>query len=198
LYFILKASTPHKNAPQFDCTVGGLLHVTHDISDEEINENTVCIKKVSKVKGRSYFFWTFVEIFENEEKAYDKLSVLNWIFKQNTQSSEGDKSFFKCGINKKCKAGYQFVYNTENMSISAFTNNVEHDHEWEDDTEWGIPKSTKKIINELYDSGIIKPMLIIYELRRKSIAEPNVKQINNYLNGYRKKNQASQKSVIMI
>ena len=50
------------------------------------------------------------------------------------------------------------------MTVSSFTNNVEHEHEWVDDTDWGIPKSTKMIINESYYSGVVKPMIIMYEL----------------------------------
>ena len=80
-------------------------------------------------------------------------------------------------------------YNTENMTVSGFTNNVDHDHEWVDETDWGIPKSTKikRIINECFDSGVVKPMLIMYKLRKRGIAEPKLRQLNNYLSVYKKK-----------
>ena len=42
--------------------------------------------------------------FENKEHVYDKLSK-EWKFKPNTESSLGDKSFFACAENRKCKAG---------------------------------------------------------------------------------------------
>ena len=174
------------------------MQVTHDISDEESNEEVVC-KELNKAKRtRTYFYWKLEEIFENEEVAYDKLSSSNWKFKQNTESAEGDKSFFKCGENKKCKAGYSFAYNTENMSVSAFTNNVKHDHEWEDDTIWGIRKSTKKVIKQLYDTGVTKPMLLVYELRRQNVDEPKISQLNTYLATIRKTLHGILKSVIMI
>ena len=72
------------------------------------------------------------------------------------------------------------------MSVSAFTNNIEHEHdeEMEYDLVWGIPKSTKKVINELFDSGVTKPMLIMYQLRKQNIEEPASKPLNNYRSAY--------------
>ena len=108
------ASTPQKScAPQFDCTVGGLEKVTHEISDNDSNDEsaTVITKSLVKCK-RTYYYWTLVETFENEELAYDKLAK-EWKFKQNTVSSLGDKSFFACAENQKCKAGLQFFYNNK-------------------------------------------------------------------------------------
>ncbi len=74
------------------------------------------------------------------------MNETNWKFKQNTQTLDGDKSFFKCGENAKCKSGYQFLYKTKDMSISAFTNNVEHDHSWDDSIAWGIQPNIKKVL----------------------------------------------------
>ncbi len=39
----------------------------------------------------------------------------------------------------------------------------------------------------LYDSGIMKPQSILYELRRQSLNEPALRQLNNYLSTYRRK-----------
>ena len=69
-------STPQKSsAPQFDCTVGGLEQVSHTISDNESNddESTICLEKTKKAKKRTYFYWTLIESFENEDLAYEKL-----------------------------------------------------------------------------------------------------------------------------
>jgi hypothetical protein len=96
------------------------------VSDEDLNDTT--ITPIKKSATRTYFYLTF----------FDKLRETNWKFKQNTQSFDGDKSFFKCGENAKCKAGYQFLYSTKDMRISAFTNNVKHDHSWDDSNYWGI------------------------------------------------------------
>ncbi len=116
------------------------MQVTHDISDEESNEAAVC-KELNKAKHtRLYFNWKLEEIFENEEVAYGKLSSSNWKFKQNTQSAEGDKSFFKCGEIKKCKLAIHLF--TIQKKFSAFTNNVKHDHKW--DTIWSIPKVLRR------------------------------------------------------
>jgi len=126
-------------------TVGGLTQVIVDISDEDSNESTISKNKVKSKISRTYFHWTLVEKFEMEDDAYDKLSQKNWKFKQNTVNADGDKSFFRFGENTKCKAGYQFLYNSEDMGICAFTNNIDHDHSWEDDSEWGISKNLKKV-----------------------------------------------------
>jgi hypothetical protein len=179
-------STPQKlSLPQFDCTVGGLEQVSHTISDDESDETTSDIV-IKKVKKRTYFFWTLMEVFENEDLAYEKFLDQNiWKFKQNTQSNDGDKSFFKCHENKQCKAGLQFLYVNKNMTVSVFTNNIDHDHTWADETIWGISKKIKLVINDLYDSGVIKPQLIMYELRRRAVDEPTLKQLENYLRVYK-------------
>jgi hypothetical protein len=122
-----------------------LSQVSYDISDEDLNDEDTTITPIKKSATRTYFHWTLVEKFEDEDEAYDKLRETNWKFKQNTQSYDGDQSFFKCGENAKCKAGYQFLYSTKDMSISAFTNNVSHDHSWDDSNNWGIPQNIKKV-----------------------------------------------------
>jgi hypothetical protein len=53
--------------------------VTHEISDDETYSSVTEENKVY----RKYFYWTLVEIFENEDIAYDKLSNSQWKFKQN-------------------------------------------------------------------------------------------------------------------
>jgi hypothetical protein len=80
------------------------------------------------------------------------------------------------------------------MSVSAFTNNIEHEHdeEMEYDLVWGIPKSTKKVINELFDSGVTKPMIIMYQLRKQNIEEPAIKQLNNYISAFKKNKSKSE------
>ncbi len=39
----------------------------------------------------------------------------------------------------------------------------------------------------MYDSGIVKPKMIVYELRRQNIDEPAIRQLNNYLSTYKRK-----------
>ena len=79
----------------------------------------------------------------------------------------------------------QFLYVNKNMTVSVFTNNIDHDHTWADETIWGISKKIKLVINDLYDSGVIKPQLIMYELRRRAVDEPTLKQLENYLRVYK-------------
>ena len=43
--------------------------VTYDISDEDLNEIT--ITPIKKAASRTYFHWTLVEKFEDEDKVYD-------------------------------------------------------------------------------------------------------------------------------
>jgi hypothetical protein len=62
------------------------------------------------------------------------LNETNWKFKQNTQTLDGDKSFFKCGENVKCKSGYQFLYNTKDMSNAVNMVN-----------QWSIDRTKQKI-----------------------------------------------------
>jgi hypothetical protein len=127
-----------------------------------------------------YKYWTEIEKFETEDLAYDSLKS-DWKYINNSITNEGDKSVFKCNVNKLCKAELKLVYTNSNETVSLFTNNIEHDHSVCDETDWGIPKATQQKMEELYKSGVCKPKLILYALSYAKFTEPTKEQVNNWV-----------------
>jgi hypothetical protein len=118
--------------------------------------------------------------------AYDSLKS-DWKYINNYITNEGDKSVFKCNVNKLCKAELKLVYTNSNETVSLFTNNIEHDHSVCDETDRGIPKASQHKMEELYKSGVSKPKLILYALRNAKFTVPTKEQVNNWVRYYKKK-----------
>jgi hypothetical protein len=85
---------------------------------------------------------------------------IEWRYKSNYLSKEGDKSVYTCSLNKICKSEVRLFYNNKDETVGLYTNNIEHDHSVTDECDWGIPKETKNEIFRLYTSGLTKPRLI--------------------------------------
>ena len=142
-------------------------------------------KYVEKILG-SYKYWTQEETFDNEECALNKIEK-DWKYRRNYLTKEGDKSIYVCNQNKLCKAEIRLFYENESEKVLLYKNNVEHDHSKCDEINWGISKASKEEIESLYKSGVKKPKLLQYALRKKSIDVPTIMQINNWLRYYKKK-----------
>ena len=61
---------------------------------------------------------------------------------------------YKCCLNKLCKSEIRLFYQNKDEKVDLYSNNIDHDHLHSDESEWGIPKKTKKAIEKLYTSGI--------------------------------------------
>jgi hypothetical protein len=112
---------------------------------------------------------------------------IEWRYKSNYLSKEGDKSVYPCSLNKICKSEVRLLYNNEDETVGLYTNNIEHDHSVTDECDWGIPKETKNEIFRLYTSGLTKPRLIQYELRKLNLEEPTDMQLANWIRYHKQK-----------
>ena len=63
-----------------------------------------------------------------------------------------------CNVSKLCKSEVRLFYNSDDGTVSLYSNNIEHDHSKCNDCDWGIPNLTKHRIEQLYVSGVTKPL----------------------------------------
>lgn len=148
-------------------------------SDKSTSSNESLPDENNKRKKRSRILWKLVKTFTSHDEAVAALSD-QWLQFNSYPTREGTTVCYRCKENKKCPARCNLIYLECTGSISMVENNKDHDHTSEDQNH-GISKEVKKIIHELYLSGITRPLNIIYALRNRKITKiPSQRQISNY------------------
>ena len=79
----------------------------------------------------------------------------------------------------QCSASMCLLYHTDSEKVSSYKTEAEHDHH--DHKGRGIDENVKKVIEELYNDGVIKPKQIMRALEARKIKTPTYTQLNNYL-----------------
>ena len=92
--------------------------------------------------------------------------------------------YYKCG-KPSCPIRAYISVNQGDLSAQIFKTNDEHSHKTLI-TKRGISSDTKTAIEELYDSGLIKPAAILVQLAKQSLTVERGKLVN-YLAQLKKK-----------
>ena len=79
----------------------------------------------------------------------------------------------------QCSASMCLLYHAASDKVTCCKAETEHDHH--DHKGRGIDENVKKVIEELYNDGVIKPKQIMRALEARKIKTPTYTQLNNYL-----------------
>ena len=85
----------------------------------------------------------------------------------------------------QCSASMCLLYHADSDKVTCYKTESEHDHH--DHKGRAIDGNVKKVIEELYNDGVIKPKQIIRVLETRKIKTPTYTRLNNYLIHYKKK-----------
>lgn len=142
--------------------------------NEELNKNN------QKERKRRRIFWSLEIIFNNYDEAIDGVKN-KWTKTKVEHTKQGDKEYYKCSINEKCKAKMHLFCLDNSQQVNLMRDQTEHDHSYQN-TNKRLRREIKNRISELYKIGVTAPLNIIYTLRKDGCVNlPTQKQISNYI-----------------
>ncbi|CAM4901280.1 unnamed protein product [Rotaria socialis] len=149
-----------------------------ETSDEEIIKENHDINEQRK-KSK---FWVKESTFDKPSET-EALIENQWSKHYTNYTENGRKVYYRCNKVKRrgpqCSASMCLLYHADSDKVTCYKTEAEHDHY--DHKGRGIDGNVKKIIEELYNDGVIKPKQIIRALEARKIKTPTYTQLNNYL-----------------
>ena len=88
----------------------------------------------------------------------------SWKHKKDNESTQGEKSFYRCAINYYCKASIYQLYQINSEAVQIYRNVCDHDHSKKKESR-RISKDVQEEITLIYKKGTKTPLKILYVLR---------------------------------
>lgn len=161
-----------------------------EASDAEVVEENHEINEKIK-KKRISKLWIKAATYDNPSEAEASIEK-QWSKHYTNYTEEGRKVYYRCKHMKRrgpqCNVSVCMLYHADSDKVTCYKTEGEHDHV---DNKLGIHEATKKVIDELYNDGVMKPKQIIRALQARKIKTPTYAQMNNYLSHLKKKKYGS-------
>lgn len=156
-----------------------------DAEEEEGDEDVSVDHSQSEKKTRQPVAWEFEKEFNNLEEVEAEL-VNKWKFWKEHVTGGGLKEYYNC-VWPKCPRKMHLYYRAVDQ-ICMLNNQCDHQHDLARRPR-GIALPMQQKIDELYCTGVEKPLNIVYALRKIYTLDqvPTKRQISNYLSTLRKR-----------
>ncbi|CAF4632468.1 unnamed protein product [Rotaria sp. Silwood2] len=163
-----------------------------ETSDAEmVEENHDINEKINKKRRSKY--WIKEAAYDNPSEA--EASIENqWSKHYTNYTEQGRKVYYRCKRMKRrgpqCNVSMYMLYHADSDKVTCYKTEGEHDHD-DDDKTRGIHETVKRVIDELYDDGVMKPKQIIRALETRKIKTQTYTQLNNYISHLKTKKYGS-------
>ncbi|CAF5004528.1 unnamed protein product, partial [Rotaria sp. Silwood1] len=163
-----------------------------ETSDAEmVEENHEMNEKINKKRRLKY--WIKEATYDNPSEA--EASIENqWSKHYINYTEQGRKVYYRCKRMKRrdpqCNVSMYMLYHADSDKVTYYKTEGEHDHD-DDYKIRGIHETVKRVIDDLYDDGVMKPKQIIRALETRKIKTPTYTQLNNYISHLKTKKYGS-------